>query len=53
MNDFQSIQSGQGLLKDDYQESDSPITVALKRRRKALGDKVAVPSKEDADAGNG
>lgn len=48
MNEFQSIQSGQGLLKDNYNE-DTPISNALRKRRKKLEDKVIVPSKEDAE----
>jgi hypothetical protein len=50
MNDFQNTNSGQGMLKLDYDPSQSPQLEALKRRRAKLGDKIAVPDKEDAES---
>ncbi len=32
MNEFQSIESGKGLLKNDY--GDSPVAIAIKERLK-------------------
>jgi hypothetical protein len=49
MNDFQSLNSGAGMLKSDYGTAsgqDSPVLAALKRKRKNLSDKVVVPTKE-------
>jgi hypothetical protein len=34
MNEYQSITSGQGLLKDYYDEGQSPLEKALAKRRK-------------------
>lgn len=39
MNQFQSIESGAGILKKDY-ESSSPQIEALKRRRAKLTDQL-------------
>jgi len=49
MNDFQSISSGQGMLKSNYGTAsgqDSPMLSALKRKREKLTDKITVPTKE-------
>lgn len=37
MNDFQTIESGQGMLKDQYSE-DNALEEALRRKRKKLSD---------------
>ncbi len=37
---FQSIQSGAGLLKDNYDDDKNPISAALRRRSERLRDKV-------------
>lgn len=49
MNQFQSIESGAGILKKDY-ETSSPEIEALKRRRAKLTDQLAVPSKEELES---
>jgi hypothetical protein len=49
MNDFQTTQSGAGMLKQVYDPDDNPQLEALKRRRAKLGDKISVPTKEDAE----
>lgn len=55
MNQFQSIESGSGLLKNSYQgdvrdqQTESPMVKALRERRKRLTEKIAVPSKEEAE----
>ena len=40
MNEFQFIQSGQGLLKNDYEVND-PVANALRMRRKKQQDKIS------------
>lgn len=42
MNDFQSIESGKGLLKDVYDDDsrDTPIIDAMRRRSKKLSDRL-------------
>lgn len=47
MNSFQDTQSGQGLLKADYGESD--IAKALRARRRKLEERVMVPTKEEVE----
>lgn len=42
MNNFQSIDSGDGLLKINY----DPMYQALKKRRDGLTDKIMVPTKD-------
>ena len=37
MNQFQGIESGQGLLKNDYGQADA-LSLALKKRREKLMD---------------
>lgn len=44
-DNFQSIQSGRGLLKDDYNE-ETPVSDALRRRTKSLSDKVKLEDYE-------
>jgi hypothetical protein len=44
VNEPQNIQSGQGLLKDSYDEG-TPISNALKRRRQQMEDKVKAEEK--------
>lgn len=47
MNNFQSIQSGQGMLKTAYPSSgENPVLTALKRRRDNLTNKVTTPTKD-------
>lgn len=36
MNEFNSISNDQGLLKQDYEGAQSPISAALKRKREKL-----------------
>lgn len=52
MNNFQSIQSGQGMLKNNYEE-EPPISVALRKRLKKYSDKVdqiiTKPSEEESE----
>jgi hypothetical protein len=39
MNQFQSISSGEGILKNDYgDDQKTPLAIALKRRRDKLKD---------------
>lgn len=48
MNQFQSIESGAGILKKDY-ESSSPQIEALKRRRAKLTDQLKISTKEESE----
>lgn len=46
MNNFQTIESGKGILKNDYQDT---VSEALKRKRKSLKDSKLGISEEDVD----
>lgn len=48
MNNFQTHASGSGILKDSYPD-ESPISRALKIRRKNLEDKTTVPEKDELE----
>lgn len=55
MNDFQSVESGRGLLKDFYDDGDateSAVRDALREKRRKLSEKILVPTKEDMENGN-
>lgn len=43
-NEFQSIESGKGILKDNYRATDRPIYQALKRRNKKRKKKYVEPN---------
>ena len=49
MNQFQSIQSGQGILKQDYvsDDSSSALATALRRKRKKLAATKGMEAKDD------
>jgi hypothetical protein len=47
MNEFQSIQSGSGILKDSYDES--PVSSALKERRKKRAQSISTPTKDELE----
>lgn len=47
MNNFQGIQSGQGILKANYDnEGNNTQLEALRRRRNNLTDKITTPTKD-------
>lgn len=48
MNNFQSIQSGKGLLKDQYNE-DNPVSRALAARAVKLKEKTTIPTKDELE----
>lgn len=56
MNDYQSVASGQGLLKNNYDVSDaakdSPMSEALASRRKKLADTKRITPSPVADQSN-
>jgi hypothetical protein len=49
MNQFQSIQSGQGILKDNYFPTDesSALTTALRRKRRKLAETKGMEAQDD------
>ena len=49
MNEVQSVESGAGLLKNAYDAGDSPTTLALKKRKAKMADKIPVPDKDEVD----
>jgi len=50
MNQLQGIQSGSGFLKNAYDSGvSSPVTIALKRRKAKMEDKITVPDKDEAE----
>jgi hypothetical protein len=50
MNNFQSMQSGQGLLKDVYDsDGDSPVERALRKRAQKLKEKTIEPTKDELE----
>jgi len=52
MNDFQTIESGQGMLKNNYGDDDdkSTLAMALKRRRDKLKDtKLGIDPNDEQD----
>lgn len=51
MDQFQTIQSGKGLLKDQY--DDSPVSIALKRRAARLKEKTEIPTKDEVEINKG
>lgn len=48
MNSFQSIESGVGLLRKNYNE-DTPIANALHKRVQKLKEKTIEPTKEELE----
>lgn len=52
MNDFQTTESGRGLLKDFYDDDESPVRKALREKRKQLSEKILIPTKEEMENGN-
>ena len=51
MDQPQTIESGKGMLKDDYDSGNTAISEALRRKRLALADgkRVVEPSKEQGE----
>lgn len=49
MNNFQSIESGQGLLKTTYDNGDSPVERALRKRADKLKEKTYTPTKDELE----
>lgn len=47
MDNFQSIQSGAGLLKNSY--DDSPVSQALKKRIVKIKEKTVIPTKDELE----
>lgn len=48
MNSFQTIESGKGLLKDQYAE-ETPVSRALRKRADKLKEKTYVPTKKELE----
>ena len=51
MNQFQDTSSGEGLLKINY-DNESPLSRAMKKRRKNLEDRLATTSKDKLEGVN-
>lgn len=51
MNNFQSIDSGQGMLKNDYEPNSSALDQALKKRREKLANTKRMTPQPDKDMG--
>lgn len=52
MNEFQDTTSGAGLLKINY-DDESPLSRAMKKRRKSLEDRTITPSKDQIEGVDG
>ncbi len=47
MNEFQSIESGQGMLKNQYDSGEKPTERALKERRRKMAAKLKIEQAQE------